>query len=103
MATIIKGRRLAQLLQQESVRRSDQVMSARSMQAYLRYRLVIVEGEIRQIVRQLGKASATQPDALNGWSGAQPGAALAKSWTSLNYLLNARDSLRMTIEKYDLS
>jgi hypothetical protein len=98
MARLLSARdrvRLSRLAQPHPDRR----MAPEAMSRYLTYRLHLVEIEIDGIVQDLGRSAvlpfpaALDDDSLpeNVWT----------SWTSLHYLLQARENLKVALSRSD--
>ena len=97
MARLIKGLSFAEYQEVAAQFGGDRALSPRGMRSYLQYRLFMLEAQIDHLTQRLesseGGADAywVQPDepiSDEAWA----------SWTSLNYLLNARDALRETLD-----
>ncbi len=100
MARLMRGSDLRIQVEAMMRFRGDKSLSPRSMRAYLQYRLYLLEAQINELAEHLEQgadesgqlwAPRKQPLSDETWA----------SWTSLNYLMNARDALRETIDTLD--
>lgn len=97
MARLIKGVNLIDYQEVAARFGGDRALSQRSMRAYLQYRLYLLEAQIDHLSYRIesGEAGAgaywsqaDEPISDEAWA----------SWTSLNYLMNARDALREALD-----
>lgn len=97
MARLIKGISFADYQEVAAQFGGDRALSSRSMRSYLQYRLYMLEAQIDHLAQRIesGEAGAgaywaqdDEPISDETWA----------SWTSLNYLMNARDALREMLD-----
>jgi hypothetical protein len=96
MARIIRDTELADLLGAPSKPRGDYFVSPHVMFALLLYNLSMLDEQIDLLYDRLG-AEGEIASALMGWAGGQMPDAVRDSWSSLNYLLSARETLASTL------
>ena len=75
----------------------DRAISSGAMRVYLRYRLYLIENQIKALHRRL-KVMDQVSGGLWTWMDKPRAEEKWASWTSLNYLMNARDALRKGLE-----
>ena len=81
---------------------TDRSLSSRGMQAYLRYRLYQVENELDGLmskVSETGGMSQTEPV----YSNKPATKAWMSTWTSMAYLMSARNDIREALRKLSSS
>lgn len=97
MARLIKGLSFADYQEVVAQFGGDRALSPHSMRAYLQYRLFMLEAQIDHLAQRI---ESSEGGAGAYW--AQDGEPISDetwaSWTSLNYLLNARDALLETLD-----
>lgn len=100
MARLLRGSDLRNQIEAVMRFRGDKSLSPRSMRAYLQYRLYLLEAQINELAEQLEQGS---DESGHLWAPRREplSDAIWASWTSLNYLMSARDALRETIDTLD--
>jgi hypothetical protein len=102
MARLIKGLNHADYMEMATQFGGDKALSQRSMRAYLQYRLFMLDAQIDHLAHRIESseggagaywAQSDEPMSDDAWA----------SWTSLNYLMNARDALRETLDSLNWS
>lgn len=96
MARIIRDAELAELLGAAPRPHGDYFVSPHVMYALLLYNLSILDEQIDLLYDRLG-ADGEIASALMGWAGDQVPDAVRDSWSNLNYLLSARETLASTL------
>jgi hypothetical protein len=99
MARLVRGMDYGTYMEISAHFRGDRSLSSRSMRAYLHYRLHMLNAEIDSIADRLDLGEELDgywPRPLRPMSDE-----MCASWTSLTYLLNARDALRETLDTLD--
>jgi len=79
---------------------SDKRMSPRAMDAYLQYRLYLMDAQIEALLRKLRTSGRGAADHCV-WCKLPLSDESCASWTSLNYLLNSREALWKTLSSGD--
>ncbi len=79
---------------------SDKQMSPRAMDAYLQYRLYLMDAQIEALLRKLRMSGRGAADHCV-WCKQPLSDESCASWTSLNYLLNSREALWKTLSSGD--
>jgi hypothetical protein len=100
VARIIRDEELANLVATATRLRSDHAVSPHVMQALLRYNLSVLDEQIDLLYDQLGSDGPLTATLL-GWSGEQVPDRVRDSWSSLNYLLSARETLASVLRSVD--
>lgn len=97
MARVITGAEYERYLALTSRLGVDRTLSPRTMQAYLQHRLYLIEADIQALASRLGIG---EPEAGPSWAWASKSSSddLWASWTSLNYLMIARETLKENLE-----
>ncbi len=100
MARIIRDADIARLLALPPRLDNDYTVSPHAMHALLLYNLSVLDEQIDSLYDQLG-ADEFLPSTSLGWSGEEVPDQVRDSWSSLNYLLNARESLAAVLRSVD--
>ena len=103
MARLMKESDYRLYMTSASERETDRHVSPRAMQAYLQYRLYLVEAQIGDLAAKL--STSTRPGVGEQQTARQWAWAIRSfdeekwaSWTRLNYLLSARALLKRTLQ-----
>jgi hypothetical protein len=76
---------------------TDYVMSHDDMEVFLEGRLDLVEHEIRRLLRQVEAVSGPREEPFH-WRRPREARTWLRAWTSLNYLVHARDAIRDALD-----
>lgn len=99
MARIIRDADIARLLALPPRLDNDYTVSPHAMRALLLYNLSVLDEQIDSLYDQLG-ADEFLPSTSLGWPEEVPDQ-VRDSWSSLNYLLAARESLAAVLRSVD--
>jgi len=96
MARVISDPEIARILAMPSVPASDHCVSRYAMQVHLLHQLSLLDEQIDILSDELG-ADASITVAAMGWSDDQMPDQVRDSWSSLSYLLSAREAVASTL------